>query len=155
MQTMLMDGIEHAVTEYNDDTGYGLTICNKRIGRHDTGPRIDEPLTCQACKDAIAGCVGEPQKVEIKKRHPALVILKILLEGNQGVKVNEDEWWYQDGVFGLRRQCFKGDVRQEDVLIRVDMSVGDFIRWCEKMPEQTVIQAVFASVVAKERIKRF
>lgn len=159
METMKIDDVEHATWAYNDDNGHGLALCGKRIGPQDIGPRLDEPLTCPVCKEMVAKGITEPpkepQKVENKKRHPALVILGILLEGHQGVKVNGEEWWYQDGVFGLRRECWKGDVRQDDVLIGVDMSVGDFIRWCEKLPEETVIQAVFASVVAKERIKKF
>lgn len=96
----------------------------------------------------------ESKPVELKKRHPAAIILNIILEG-QSVLIKGEEWSYQDGVFGLRRERWVDGVRQEDILLGVDMSVGDFIRWCEKLPEETIIQAVFSSVVAKERIRRF
>lgn len=96
----------------------------------------------------------EPKPVEVKKRHPAALILNIILEG-QSVLINGEEWSYQDGVFGLRRQRWVDDVRQDDILLSIDMTVGQFIQWCERLPEETVIQAVFSSVVSKERIKRY
>ena len=90
----------------------------------------------------------------LKKRHPAAIILNIILSGQAAV-INGEEWMYQDGVFGIRREKWQNDVRQEDILLGVDMSVSDFIKWCEKLPEKTIIQAVFSSVMAKERIRRY
>lgn len=93
-------------------------------------------------------------KVEVKRRHPAAVILDIVL-GGQSAVIQGEEWSYQDGVFGVRRQRWVDGVRQEDILLGVDMTVRQFILWCERLPEETIIQAVFSSVVAKERIRRF
>lgn len=91
---------------------------------------------------------------ETAKRHPALIILSALLDGH-GVSIKGEEWWYQDGIFGLRRQRWENGVRQDDVLIEVEMTVGGFIRWCEKLPPETISQVVFSTVVAKERVRRF
>ena len=43
-----MDGVEHAVEYYNDESGYGLTLCGAGIGRHDLGPRF-EHVDCIKC----------------------------------------------------------------------------------------------------------
>lgn len=93
-------------------------------------------------------------KVDVKRRHPAAIIFNIILEG-QAVLINGEEWRYQDGIFGIRREKWTDGVRQEDILLSIDMTVGDFIKWCEKLPEETIIQAVFASVIGKERIRKY
>jgi hypothetical protein len=49
MTTMLVNGIEHLLVTYNDNTGYGLTMCEGMVGPWDTGPRLDEKITCAGC----------------------------------------------------------------------------------------------------------
>lgn len=88
--------------------------------------------------------------VELKKRHPAKIILGILLEG-RSVVVNEEEYLWTDGVFGVRRQSYKDGVRQDDVVIGVDMTVAGFIKWCENLPEETITRAIFAHVVMLQK----
>jgi hypothetical protein len=50
--TMLVNGIEHALAQYNDDNGYGLACCGQKIGPWDIGPR-EEHVNCVACLQAI------------------------------------------------------------------------------------------------------
>ena len=57
METMLVNGTEHAIQVYDDDCGFGLTLCNHTIGPQDIGPRLDEKLTCELCKEIIAKTV--------------------------------------------------------------------------------------------------
>lgn len=52
MTSMLMQGLEHLVTYYDDDTGNGLTLCGKRIGPWHVGPRFYMYITCEDCKKA-------------------------------------------------------------------------------------------------------
>lgn len=51
MLSMLIDGIEHVVWAYDDDMGYGATLCEVGIGRSDVGPRLEQEITCQKCKE--------------------------------------------------------------------------------------------------------
>lgn len=113
-------------------------------------PTHGKPLS----EEGLKAVKTQSKAVEVKKRHPAAIILNIILGGEAAV-INGEEWRYQDGVFGIRREKWEDGVRQEDILLGVDMTVADFIKWCEKLPEETIIQAVFASVIAKERIRRF
>lgn len=48
MTSMLVNGVEHIVWGYNDDTGHGMTVCESAIGPQDVGPRF-EPANCQKC----------------------------------------------------------------------------------------------------------
>jgi len=91
--------------------------------------------------------------VEVKKKHPAKIILGILLEGHP-ILVNGEEYLWTDGVFGVRRECYRDGVRQDDVVIGVDMTVAGFIKWCESLPEETITKAIFSHVVASQRKKR-
>lgn len=51
MMTMLIGTVEHIVFAYDDDMGYGATLCEEKIGRCDLGPRMDEPITCPKCNE--------------------------------------------------------------------------------------------------------
>ena len=51
LSMMLSDG-EHGVETYDDDQGYGVTLCGKPIGRNDVDPR-EEPITCTHCKQTL------------------------------------------------------------------------------------------------------
>ena len=52
--TMLIDGVEHVIFAYDDDMGYGVTICEEKIGRCDLGPRLEQEVTCSKCKEIQA-----------------------------------------------------------------------------------------------------
>jgi hypothetical protein len=93
--------------------------------------------------------MDEPKIILDNRRHPAAILLGVLLSG-EPILVNGEERRYQDGIFGVRRQVFKGEARQADVLLGVDMSIAGFIQWCEKLPEEVFIQAVFNKVVKQE-----
>lgn len=45
--------LEHALERYNDDTGYGLTLCGAKVGPWDFGPNLSkiECLKCMAKVD--------------------------------------------------------------------------------------------------------
>lgn len=54
MMTILVSGVEHALVFYNDNNGYGLALCEEKIGPWDVGPRMDEKITCTKCQEAQA-----------------------------------------------------------------------------------------------------
>jgi len=91
--------------------------------------------------------------VEIRKKHNAQVILGILLDGH-GVVVDNEEYRYQDGVFGVVRQVWEDNIQKADIVIGLEMTVSGFIKWCEKLPEETVTRAIFAHVVQMQRERR-
>lgn len=91
--------------------------------------------------------------VEIRKKHNAQIILGILLDGH-AIVVDGEEYRYQDGVFGVRRESRKDGIRQDDVVIGIDMTVAGFIKWCEKLPEETITRVIFSHVVALQKRKR-
>jgi hypothetical protein len=89
-------------------------------------------------------------KVELKKRHPALIALNILLSG-EPVLVAGEEWRYQDGVFGVVRKQEDGKTGvTEDIVLGVDMTLAGFVKWCEKLPEEAILQSIFNKVVHEE-----
>jgi len=45
---MLVGTVEHHCAAYDDDTGHGMTLCEKAIGPQDFGPRM-EKATCEDC----------------------------------------------------------------------------------------------------------
>lgn len=93
------------------------------------------------------------KKVEIKRRHQALVVLKCLLDGHTIIHEGE-EWYYQDGVFGVKRGRLRGG-ESEEVILGVDMSLPAFVKWCERLPEVEIVQMAFNAVLKgmKSRIK--
>lgn len=97
--------------------------------------------------------MGHFQIVKGGQRHPATTILSIILSG-EPVFVDGEEWAYREGIFGVWRQSFRDGVRQEDIFLGVDMSIGAFIKWCEKLPEETILQAVFNKVLHQDRKRR-
>jgi len=48
MTSMLVGTIEHVCAAYDDNTGHGMTLCEKSIGPCDLGPRM-EKATCEDC----------------------------------------------------------------------------------------------------------
>lgn len=88
-----------------------------------------------------------------KKRHPALILLNIALEGHP-VKIGNEEWTYADGVFGIVRKVFDGQGEEiETCVIGVDISMQAWIKMCEKASEAEVIGAVFSHVVTTNNRK--
>lgn len=84
--------------------------------------------------------------VDIKRRHAALVVLGILING-QPILVEGDEYRYDDGVFGIVRKRIVNGRESGEVIIGLDMNVGEFVKWCERLPEEVLIQGVFNNVV--------
>jgi hypothetical protein len=88
------------------------------------------------------------------KRHPAQTAMGILLS-EQPILVGGEEWRFQDGIFGVVR--VKEDLKtgaKEEVLLGVDMTVAGFIKWCENMPEEAILQSVFNKVIHEGRRPR-
>jgi hypothetical protein len=87
--------------------------------------------------------LGGTEFVKIQRRHPALILLKILLDGHP-VVVDEETYYYLNGVFGVKRERHDTKTGEtEEVVLGVEMDIANFIKWCERLPETTVIQAVF------------
>jgi hypothetical protein len=79
------------------------------------------------------------------------MILKTLLEGHP-VLIDGEDWYYQDGVFGPKRvmtDTSAGTTR--DVLIGVDWSLAAFVQWCEKLPEDALIEMAFRNGLASAK----
>lgn len=97
----------------------------------------------------------EPTPIVVKKKHPASIVLNILLDGHP-VQMEGDEWIYEDGVFGVVRDAFDLVTGKKDgsYILTPGISVSAFIKMCERLPEQDVIAAVFSHVVTKENRKK-
>jgi hypothetical protein len=94
------------------------------------------------------------KKVEIKRRHPALILLNILLDGHP-VKMEDDEWMIQDGKLGVVRDSFDASGKKQDTyLLHVDYDLSHFIKLCERQTEETIQAAVFSHVVTNENRRR-
>jgi hypothetical protein len=50
--TITVNGVEHGLWAYDDDTGHGLTYCRKQVGPYDLGPNHGE-INCADCKTKI------------------------------------------------------------------------------------------------------
>lgn len=61
MTSMLIQGTEHGVRYYDDDSGNGRTLCGKRIGPWHVGPRFYIRIACKSC-----GKILDKAKVEQK-----------------------------------------------------------------------------------------
>jgi len=73
-------------------------------------------------------------------RHPSVILLEALLEG-QPIHLPDDdhEYLYVDGAFGV--PATKTDTKTgqtEEVLLKVDLDLANFIRSCEKLPFKDV-----------------
>lgn len=92
-------------------------------------------------------------KVELKRRHPAMILLDILLDGHP-VRMEGDEWMIQDGRLGVVRDSFDGSgKKQETYLLHVDYELSAFIKLCERQTEATIQAAIFSHVVTKHNRK--
>lgn len=88
-----------------------------------------------------------------KLKHPASAALGILLSGNP-LLADGEEYWYQDGVFGVRRERHNENGTKEEIILGVDMSIAAFIQWCDKIPEEAIFRSIFNKVVQQNRRKR-
>lgn len=94
------------------------------------------------------------KKVEVKRRHPALILLGIALQGHP-VKVGGEEWTYADGVFGVVRKAFDGEGKEDGIYIYgVDLSVQAWIKMCEKVPEEEIVAAIGSYILTENNRKR-
>jgi len=98
-------------------------------------------------------------EVKSKRKHPALIVLNGLLDGNPLIVEMEvverkegrdfkmrvkEEYRYQDGVFGVARTMENTMTKEKrDVILDAGMTLGGFVRWCEELSEETIIQFVF------------
>jgi len=90
---------------------------------------------------------------DAKRKHPALIVLRALLEGNAVVADGEEYRYDEKGVFGVVRKrfiCGTG-VEAEPVVLGIEMTVEQFVKWCETLPEEVVIQTVFGTVMRQGR----
>ncbi len=94
------------------------------------------------------------KKVEIKQRHPALILLRIALEGHP-VKLGDEEWTYADGVFGVVRKAYDSEGKEDGIYVYgVDLSVQAWIRMCEKASEQDIMANIASHVLTDINRKR-
>lgn len=92
-----------------------------------------------------------------KGKHPALVILGSLLKGVP-VKIDGEEYHLADNVLCVKRSVYAG-IGQEPVgerLIRIDMSVGAFVKMCERLTltEEQLFEIAANTVLNDIRRKR-
>lgn len=78
--------------------------------------------------------------MEKKRRHNAVVMLEILLAGFPiRFKDSNQEYYYQDGIFGIRGQRITpGREGSEKVILETELSLRDFIKLCEEMSFEEV-----------------
>lgn len=94
------------------------------------------------------------KQLKVNAKHPALIMLQALLRGDPMLHEGE-QWYLQDGVFGPRRVMENSKTGEKrEIIIGVDMTLAAFVSWCGKMPEETVLQTVFNSVLAMNKKER-
>ena len=97
---------------------------------------------------------GAADSVKVNRRHPALLVMAALLKGVH-VRVDGEEYCYGNGILSIRRTGYDLSTGEDtDVFIDTQMTVGQFIQWCERIPEEAVIQVVFGSVMSDLRKRR-
>lgn len=91
-------------------------------------------------------------EVEVKRRHPVMIVLQSLLDGLP-VEMEGEEYWLDDnGRLVIKRESINTETREKkDVFLIVDVSVGAFIKLCEKLPEADVITVAGNNVLNKIR----
>jgi len=98
--------------------------------------------------------MGLDKELKLKAKHPALIMLGALLRGDPMI-VDREPWYLQDGVFGPKRVMEDSKTGEKtEILIGVDMSIGAFVQWCEKLPEDAILQTVFNTVLAMNKKER-
>ena len=73
---------------------------------------------------------------EPRRRHPAHVVLDILLSGLPFKFPDEPyDYYYQDGVFGIRAtRTDDTKAKLEEIILATDITLADFIKKCEGIP---------------------
>lgn len=87
----------------------------------------------------------------MRQKHPALIVLKGLLDGHPVFRDGE-EWRYHDGTLGVVRNRLNTKTGEsEQVVLRVEWPFDHFVQWCERFTEQELAQVVFSTVIAEGR----
>lgn len=91
-------------------------------------------------------------EVEVKRRHPVMIVLQSLLDGLP-VEMEGEEYWLDDnGRLVIRRESINTETQEKkDVYLIIDASVGAFIKLCERLPEADVITIAGNNVLNKVR----
>ena len=77
--------------------------------------------------------------MELNRKHPAIIVLKSLLQGNS-VKLGKYEYALsEDGDLGTKFTS--------DSVFRIDMGVGAFIKLCEELTDEDLVGVVFTNVM--------
>ncbi len=98
----------------------------------------------------IEGSQKSDLAVKLTRRHPSSIVLRALLNGRP-IMVGEDEYRYENGVFGVRRTLMNlGTGEKEDMIIGLEMTLEQFIKWCEGLPERVIDQTVFDLVLREK-----
>lgn len=82
--------------------------------------------------------------MKVEQKHPALIVLRSLMIGVP-VTIEGYEYWMdpESRQVVIRRESINTKTGEtKDVFICPDMSVGAFIKMCEKIPENDVIEIV-------------
>jgi len=92
-------------------------------------------------------------EVTLKRRHPVMIVLQSLLDGLP-VEIDGEEYWLDDaGKLVIKRESINTQTQEtRDVYLGIDVSVGAFIKLCEKIPEADLITIAANNVLNK--IKR-
>lgn len=94
------------------------------------------------------------KELKLNRKHPALIVLQTLLRGDPMLHAGE-EWYLQDGVFGPKRVMENSQTGEKrEVILGVDMTLAAFVGWCEKLPEEVILQTVFNAVMHMNRKER-
>jgi len=94
--------------------------------------------------------------IELKKRHPAVIVLEALLEGQRLTSEGECYCLSEEYSFGVVRRVVEDYEKDPDGRETVfgSLSVQAFIHLCLSLPEETVIGLSFQSAVTKARTGR-
>jgi len=80
----------------------------------------------------------------LNKRHPALIVLKNLLTGG---RYKQDGYtWCLDEDYNMCH-VFTNQ-KGEEVLMKCSVTLGMFVRLCEKLPEEEIVSMVASTVLS-------
>ena len=89
-----------------------------------------------------------PLPIQFAGRHPALIVLDILLRGHPVVDESGEQWYYQGGKYGVKREMVDSkSENRRDVILSCDTTLPGFVRWCENLSEGEIRRIVFNAVL--------
>lgn len=95
--------------------------------------------------------------IEVKRRHPAAIVLEALLDGQRFMNEGECYCLSDEFSFGVVRRVRtvdeKGDEIEEDSVFG-SLSVQAFINLCFSLPEETVTDLAFQRALTKVKEQR-